>query len=136
MRSIRRLARIPGALAPAVLLAVPCHAIAAESDQGSAAGVMMEEILVTAQRKGQEEAIHDVPLAISAFSGEQVEAMFGHLQSGLEAIGFLDPANPRKLMSRLRRLLARSGLEREEVNILRGIAKHMLVARGQPDRKA
>ncbi|WP_231586533.1 RNA methyltransferase [Cupriavidus basilensis] len=73
------------------------------------------------------------PLAEIGYAGEpataeQVEAMFGHLQTGLEAIGFLDPAAPKKLMPRLRRLLARSGLEREEVNILRGIAKHMLLA--------
>jgi len=61
-------------------------------------------------------------------TAEQIEAMFGHLQAGLAAIGFLDPANPRKLMPRLRRLLARAGLEREEVNILRGIAKRMLLA--------
>lgn len=58
-------------------------------------------------------------------TAEQIEAMFAHLQAGLEAIGFLDPSNPRKLMPRLRRLFARSGLEREEVNILRGIARHM-----------
>ena len=61
-------------------------------------------------------------------TAEQIEAMFGHLQAGLAAIGFLDPANPRKLMPRLRRLFARAGLEREEVNILRGIAKRMLLA--------
>jgi len=61
-------------------------------------------------------------------TAEQIEAMFGHLQQGLETIGFLDPANPRKLMPRLRRLFARAGLEREEVNILRGIARHMLLA--------
>ena len=61
---------------------------------------------------------------------EQIEAMFGHLQAGLAAIGFLDPANPRKLMPRLRRLFARTGLEREEVNILRGIAKRMLLVGG------
>jgi tRNA/rRNA methyltransferase len=30
-------------------------------------------------------------------------------------------------MSRVRRLFARSGLEREEVNILRGMAKHILL---------
>ncbi len=58
-------------------------------------------------------------------TAEQIEAMFAHLQAGLEDIGFLDPSNPRKLMPRLRRLLARSGLEREEVNILRGIARRM-----------
>jgi tRNA/rRNA methyltransferase len=58
---------------------------------------------------------------------EQVERMFVHLENALIALEFLDPANPKKLMSRLRRLFARAGLEREEVNILRGIAKHILL---------
>ncbi len=39
---------------------------------------------------------------------------------------FLDPANPKKLMPRMKRLFARSGLETEEVNILRGIARQIL----------
>ena len=34
---------------------------------------------------------------------------------------FLHPEMPRRLMPRLKRLFARAGLEREEVNILRGI---------------
>ncbi len=38
-------------------------------------------------------------------------------------------------MSRLRRLFARAGLEREEVNILRGIAKRMMIAAGDPSDK-
>ncbi|WP_066738744.1 RNA methyltransferase [Cupriavidus sp. D384] len=67
-------------------------------------------------------------------TAEQVESMFGHLQAGLVAIGFLDPDNPRKLMPRLRRMFARAGLEREEVNILRGIAKRMLLASDGDDR--
>lgn len=71
---------------------------------------------------------NDIGYAGETATAEQIEAMYGHLQAGLEAIGFLDPANPKKLMPRLRRLLARSGLEREEVNILRGIAKHMTLA--------
>jgi len=49
------------------------------------------------------------------------------------ALEFLDPDNPRKLMSRLRRLFARSGLEREEVNIVRGIAKLILLKVKHPD---
>jgi tRNA/rRNA methyltransferase len=69
----------------------------------------------------------DIGYAGDPATTEQIEAMFGHLQAGLAAIGFLDPANPRKLMPRLRRLFARTGLEREEVNILRGIAKRMLL---------
>jgi tRNA/rRNA methyltransferase len=60
-------------------------------------------------------------------SSEEIEGMFGHLQDALVALEFLDPDNPKKLMSRVRRLFARTGLEREEVNILRGIAKHILM---------
>ena len=51
--------------------------------------------------------------------------MFAHLESVLTAIGFLNPDNPKKLMPRLRRLFSRTGLETEEVNILRGIARQI-----------
>jgi len=57
---------------------------------------------------------------------EEINAMFHHLEQGLIAIRFIDPDCPRKLMSRLKRLFARTQLETEEVNILRGIAKKML----------
>ncbi|MGN6316497.1 RNA methyltransferase [Trinickia sp.] len=65
---------------------------------------------------------------------EDIERMYVHLENALIALQFLDPANPKKLMSRLRRLFARAGLEREEVNIVRGIAKHILLkAHGRDD---
>jgi tRNA/rRNA methyltransferase len=60
---------------------------------------------------------------------EQIEGMFRHLEQALIEIEFLDPANPKKLMPRLRRLFARSGLEVEEVNILRGIATQLIEKR-------
>jgi len=66
-------------------------------------------------------------------ASDEIESMFAHLESALVALEFLDPANPKKLMSRLRRLFARSGLEREEVNIVRGIAKHILLKTGRID---
>lgn len=69
-------------------------------------------------------------------ASDEIESMFVHLESALVALEFLDPANPKKLMSRLRRLFARSGLEREEVNIVRGIAKHILLKTGRKDGDA
>jgi tRNA/rRNA methyltransferase len=60
-------------------------------------------------------------------SSDEIEGMYAHLEEALVALDFLDPANPKKLMSRLRRLYSRAGLEHEEVNILRGIAKHILL---------
>ena len=58
-------------------------------------------------------------------SVEQIHGMLTHLEEALIAIGFLNPDNPKKLMPRLKRLFSRSGLETEEVNILRGIARQI-----------
>ena len=52
---------------------------------------------------------------------EDVENLYAHLEESLLASGFLDPANPKRLMPRLRRLFGRARLEQEEVNILRGM---------------
>jgi tRNA/rRNA methyltransferase len=56
-----------------------------------------------------------------------IAAMLEHWQEGLEAIRYLDPANPKKLMPRLEALFARSRLRKEEIDLLRGIAKQMLL---------
>jgi tRNA/rRNA methyltransferase len=66
-----------------------------------------------------------------AASIEQIEGMYAHLEQSLVQIGFLDAGNPRKLMPRLKRLFARAQLEKEEVNILRGIARHIAGRQGQ-----
>jgi len=54
-----------------------------------------------------------------------VQGLLTHLQSSLEAIGYLDPAAPKKLMPRLNQLFNRAQLTAEEVHILRGIARAM-----------
>jgi tRNA/rRNA methyltransferase len=54
---------------------------------------------------------------------EQVEAFYEQLEQIMLATGFLNPRAPKKLMSRMRRLFARAQLEKEEVNILRGVLK-------------
>jgi len=56
-----------------------------------------------------------------------VAAMLEHWREGLEAIGYLNPANPKKLMPRLQALFARTRLHKEEIDLLRGIAKQMLL---------
>jgi tRNA/rRNA methyltransferase len=53
--------------------------------------------------------------------------MLEHWREGLEAIGYLDPANPKKLMPRLQALFARTRLHKEEIDLLRGIAKQMIL---------
>jgi tRNA (cytidine32/uridine32-2'-O)-methyltransferase len=50
-----------------------------------------------------------------------MERFYGHLERVLIGIGFLDAENPRRLMRRLRRLYNRIRLDRNEINILRGM---------------
>lgn len=52
---------------------------------------------------------------------EELERLFIHMETTLVELDFLDPDNPRQLMSRLRRLYSRALLDKVEVNILRGI---------------
>jgi tRNA/rRNA methyltransferase len=52
---------------------------------------------------------------------EEVEALIAHLERAVVASGFLDPAKPMRLIPRMRRMFSRAGLEKEEVNILRGM---------------
>jgi tRNA/rRNA methyltransferase len=54
-------------------------------------------------------------------SVEALEGMYVHLEQALVAIGYLDPDEPRKLLSRVRRLLARAHPTASEIDILRGI---------------
>ena len=54
--------------------------------------------------------------------------MLAHWEQALAAIGFLDPAAPKKLMPRLNQMFNRAQLTQEEIHILRGVAKSMLQA--------
>jgi tRNA (cytidine32/uridine32-2'-O)-methyltransferase len=54
-------------------------------------------------------------------TAENLERYYQHLELTLAEIGFLDPAAPRQLMARLRRLYSRIQLDEMELNILRGI---------------
>jgi tRNA/rRNA methyltransferase len=55
-----------------------------------------------------------------------IEGLHGHLAQAAESVGFYDPAAPMKFRERLRRLFSRTQLEREEVNVLRGLLRALL----------
>lgn len=52
---------------------------------------------------------------------EEVERFLAYLERTMIETGFLDPRHPKRLMPRLRRLFLRAQLEKDEVNILRGL---------------
>ena len=56
----------------------------------------------------------------------QLSGLIAHWQSALEAIGFLDPKAPKKLMPRLNQLFNRAQMTEEEIHIFRGIARNII----------
>jgi len=69
-------------------------------------------------------------------SAERMEFYFERLETTLRTIGFLNPAQPKRLMQRLRRLYLRARPDENELNILNGILSATLsAARGRSDQQ-
>jgi tRNA/rRNA methyltransferase len=109
------------------LVSVPVNPEYSSLNLAQAVQVLAYECRVAAMG-GQREAM-EIGFQGEAASAEQIEGLFRHLEQTLIEIEFLDPAHPKKLMPRLRRLFSRTGLETEEVNILRGIATQIIERR-------
>ncbi len=73
------------------------------------------------------------PQAEPAATRAEVRELLEQARRALLALGFLDPAAPRRLIPRLERLAARSALSRQEVQILRGICRAVLLRCEQGD---
>ncbi len=65
-----------------------------------------------------------------------IEGFYRHLEAAMVACGFLDPGMPKRLMPRMRRLFGRTGLDVEEVDLLRGFCTRIeRTAAGLPGRR-
>ena len=64
-----------------------------------------------------------------------VEGLHAHLGRALAAAGAIDPEHPKKLAERLRALLARTRLQAEEVDLLRGLLTRIERATGPLGRR-
>jgi tRNA/rRNA methyltransferase len=62
-----------------------------------------------------------VPAKTAYATHEELEKLYADLERSLYASGYLHPRHPRNLMDRLRRMFAKTRLERTEINILRGM---------------
>jgi len=54
-------------------------------------------------------------------TAEEMEKLYEHIEAAALETGFLDPANPKHLMRRIRRLFNRARPDQNEVHILRGL---------------
>ena len=100
-----------------VLVRIPANPQYSSLNLAAAVQVACYELSVAMQYAGL--SLQQVELEPARH--EEVERFFVHLEEVLSKIGFFNSKHPNKLMQKLRRLYARSRLEQEEINILRGI---------------
>ena len=114
-----------------VLINIPANPDYSSLNLAQAAQVLAYEARMAAEPGTTPHSAGTVGFHGDSASLAQIDGMYGHLEQALVAIDFLDANNPKKLMPRLKRLFARTRLETEEVNILRGIAHQILKAAGK-----
>lgn len=104
-----------------LIATIPASATYTSLNLAQAVQVFAYELRLACEPSHEEPPVDSVNLA----THEEIEHFYEHLEQTLYATGFLNPAQPGRLMQRMRRLFARSRLEKEEVNILRGILSAM-----------
>ena len=98
------------------LVHIPASSAYSSLNLAAAVQVACYELATTAR-------LHAVPASArgEAATGEDIHGLFAHLESAVQESGYVDPESPGRFMERMRRLFARSALERSEVRVLRGM---------------
>ncbi len=97
---------------------IPTSSTYASLNLAAAVQIMCYELRMGAVTPENTSPPPEVPQLASL---NEIELFYQHLEEALITSKFLDPQQPKRLMQRIRRLFSRTALEKEEVNILRGI---------------
>lgn len=100
-----------------VLATIPANPDYTSLNLAQAVQVMCYEVRM-AVTEGQ---LHYDEKPAELASQEDLERFYAHMQDVLTQIGYINPRAPKKLFERIRRIYSRARLEKEEVNLLRGI---------------
>jgi len=95
---------------------IPVSAEYSSLNLGAAVQVLCYELRMAALDPGNAPATEFEPATF-----EQIEGFYAHLDRAITASGFFNPTNSKRLWPRLRRLYGRIRLEKDEINILRGM---------------
>jgi len=99
-----------------IIIHIPANPQYPSLNLASAVQVMAYELRMAITENPTRPAVSGVPANFN-----ELELLYTHLEQLMIASSFLDPQKPKLLMQRIRRLFARARLEKEEVQILRGI---------------
>ena len=100
-----------------LLAMIPANPEYSSLNLAAAVQVMSSEIRMAVLEDEANKSTTPTELA----TNEALEGFYAHLEDTLIKIGYHNPSAPKKLSERIRRIYSRAKLEKEEVNLLRGI---------------
>ena len=100
-----------------LLVSIPANPDYSSLNLAAAVQVLCYELMLARAAAPAAADAPDTPLA----TADEMERLYEHLEAAALETGFLDPAKPKHLMRRLRRLFNRAQPDQNEVNILRGL---------------
>jgi tRNA/rRNA methyltransferase len=100
---------------------IPADADYSSLNLAAAVQLLCYELRLAAHDGQPPEATKTVPFHSPPAHSDDIERFYAHLERVMIRSGFLDPDQPKRLMAKIRRLYGRAALERDELNILRGI---------------
>ena len=109
------------------LVQIPTNPAFSSLNLAMAVQVIGYEIMIARGGEEQLDTQRETPLA----TADELQKFFEHLERVLVDAGFLNPANPKHLMQRLRRLFARAEPDGNEIAILRGILSALAPGSGR-----
>lgn len=103
------------------LVTIPANPSYSSLNLGAAVQLLAWEVRMAAYAGRPPESTVATPFSSPVATFGDVEGFYAHLERVMIDSGFHNPDQPKRLVPKLRRLFARAGLERDEVNILRGL---------------
>lgn len=100
-----------------VISTIPCNPDYSSLNLAQAVQVFTYELKV---RSAEGAISGGIGRLVERATHEEIEGLIGHFEKVLIEIDFLNAKNPGRVMQRIRRLVAKTELEKEELNILRG----------------
>lgn len=98
---------------------IPTVANYSSLNLGAAVQVIVYELYKTMLHQENQPINQEEKLDLATV--DELEGLYQHLEKSMIQIGFLDPENPRMMMPRFRQIFRRARLEKEDVNLLRGM---------------
>ena len=104
-----------------LLAMIPANPEYSSLNLAMAVQLMCYELRMTSLEGNIHGPAGNVPTGEVLATNDELERFYAHLEETLLYIGYLNPNAPKKLFERMRRLYSRARLEKEEVNLLRGV---------------